>query len=103
MLRLKTAVVFIVFAGISSFISASSGDKSVKQLIFEEQRIEGKIRRPQLVLIKADQRPDFAPMVIQSLGKNTNVTDLVDESVIENSPYEEAFEFSGKEIKNYVP
>ena len=34
----------------------------IKQMVFEEQKIEGKIRRPQLVLIKADQRPEFNPM-----------------------------------------
>ncbi|MBD3322618.1 MAG: hypothetical protein GF350_16070 [Chitinivibrionales bacterium] len=88
---------------IALFSLAVWAKKEIKQLIFEEQRIEGKIRRPQLVLIKADQRPGFGPMVIQSVGKNANVADFIDESVIEHSPYDGAFKFSGEKISNYVP
>lgn len=96
-------MLLVMLVGIGVNPNAAPKSKTVKQLIFEEQRIEGKIRRPQLVLIKADQRPEFTPMVIQSLGKNANITDFIDESVIESSPYEGAFKFSGKKINNYVP
>ncbi len=84
-------------------LGATTSGKSVKKLVFEEQKIEGKIRRPQLVLIKADQRPEFAPMVIQSLGKGGNIVDFVDPSVLQKSSYDGAFQFSGRAISNYQP
>jgi hypothetical protein len=79
------------------------GKAAVQRIIFEEQKIEGKIRRPQLVLIKADQRPAFPPMLMQSAGKNENVASFVDPAVIENSAYQNAFQFQGTAITNYVP
>lgn len=78
-------------------------EKSIKQMVFEEQRIEGKIRRPQLVLIKAEQRPEFKPMVMQSFNKNNNITGSINEDLIENSPYDGPFLFEGTKIKNYEP
>ena len=72
--------------------------KDIQQIIFEEQKIEGKIRRPQLVLIKADQRPAFSPMIMQSFGKNDNTAEFVDQSVIENQPNQNAFQFSGTKV-----
>jgi len=77
--------------------------EDVQRIIFDEQRIEGKIRRPQLVLITADQRPQFAPMIMQSLGKSGNITGAVNPEIIENSPYKKAFKFEGTKITNYVP
>jgi hypothetical protein len=73
------------------------------QMVFEEQKIEGKIRRPQLVLIKADQRPDFTPMVMQSMGKTKNIASLADQGLIDNMPFEGAFKFEGTKIINIVP
>jgi hypothetical protein len=55
------------------------------------------------VLIKADQRPAFPPMLMQSAGKNDNVASFVDPAVIENSTYQKAFQFQGTAITNYVP
>ncbi len=72
-------------------------------MIFDERRIEGKIRRPQLVLIKAEQRPEFDPMVLQSLGKTGNIAGAVDKAMLETSPYDGAFQFRGKRIVNYIP
>ena len=72
-------------------------------MIFEERRIEGKIRRPQLVLIKAEQRPEFDPMVLQSLGRTGDIAGAVDKSILEASPYDGAFQFRGTRIDNYVP
>ena len=77
--------------------------EGVKQLIFGEQKIEGKIRRPQLVLIKADQRPDFSPMVMQSMGKTKNIAALVDQSLVEDASYKDAFRFEGTTIVNIQP
>jgi hypothetical protein len=79
------------------------GKAGVQRMIFEAQKIEGKIRRPQLVLIKADQRPAFPAMIMQSVGKNDNVASFVDPAVIENSTYQNAFQFKGTDITNYVP
>jgi hypothetical protein len=76
--------------------------KNVQQIIFEEQKIEGKIRRPQMVLIKADQRPNFSSMVLASLGKNDNIADFVDQSIIDKAPNQEAFQFDGTRISNIV-
>jgi hypothetical protein len=79
------------------------GKAAVQRIIFEEQKIEGKIRRPQMVLIKADQRPGFPPMIMQSVGKNENVASFVDPAVTENSTYQNAFQFQGTTIINYAP
>jgi hypothetical protein len=79
------------------------GKSAIQRIIFEEQKIEGKIRRPQLVLIKADQRPTFPPMIMQSIGKNDDVVSFVDPAVIESSIYQNAFQFDGTTIINYMP
>ena len=83
--------------------SPDKGKAAIQRIIFEDQKIEGKIRRPQLVLIKADQRPAFPAMIMQSVGKNDNVASFVDPAVIENSSYQNAFLFQGTAITNYVP
>ena len=76
--------------------------KDIQQIIFEEQKIEGKIRRPQMVLIKADQRPVFPSMVLASVGRNDNIADFVDQSIIDKTPNQDAFQFDGTHIWNYV-
>ena len=80
----------------------SKSKKDIKQIIFEEQKIEGKIRRPQMVLIKADQRPVFPSMVLASVGRNDNIADFVDQSIIDKTPNQDAFQFDGTHIWNYV-
>jgi hypothetical protein len=87
---------------IAQTLRESTG-KEVKKLIFDERRIEGKIRRPQLVLIKAEQRPEFEPMVLQSLGKTGNIVGSVEKKILEQSPYDGAFQFRDKNITNYTP
>jgi hypothetical protein len=84
-------------------LSSGAEGGSQATIVFEEDRIEGKIRRPQLVLIKAEQRPEFEPMVIQSIGKEMNIVEFVSESVIEASPYRGPFEFNGTAITGYTP
>lgn len=98
MIQFKNFLISILILSTTSFSA-----QEVRKMIFEEQKIEGKIRRPQLVLIKADERPSFAPMVLQSLGKSGNITDMVDEELIEKSPYKKAFKFQDSKINNYVP
>jgi hypothetical protein len=81
---------------------SEKGKAAVQKIIFEEQKIEGKIRRPQMVLIKADQRPSFPPMIMQSAGKNENIASSIDPSMIESPAYKGAFQFQGMAIINYV-
>jgi hypothetical protein len=94
---------FLVSIAFSCSGILADQQKDVKSMVFEDQRIEGKIRRPQLVLIKAEQRPEFKPMVMQSFGKLNNITNSVNEKVIEDSPYKGPFLFNGTEIINYDP
>jgi len=95
-----TLVSFFIMVCMVSFIYA---DDDIERIIFDEVQIEGKIRRPQLVLIKAEQRPNFAPMVMQSLDSEVNVSVYSSGEVVEKSPYNGAFEFDGEKITNYVP
>jgi hypothetical protein len=93
-LKLLLPLIFLV-------VSVQGQDNSVKKIIFEEKKIEGKIRRPQLVLIKADQRPEFSPMILQGFGSGTNILQSVKNDLITESPYKGAFQFNGIEISNY--
>ena len=83
-----------------SFIYAADDIETIE---FEELQIEGKIRRPQLVLIKAEQRPNFTPMVMQSLDSDINVAVFSSSETVEKSPYGGVFKFEGEKISNYVP
>ncbi len=83
--------------------TSAADDKGVQRIVFEEFQIEGKIRRPQLVLIKAEQRPKFTPMVMQSLDSDVNVSEYVNDAIVEQSPYSGAFKFDGTVISNYKP
>lgn len=76
---------------------------NVKQIVFEEQKIEGKIRRPQLVLIKADQRPDLNPMIMQSVGKSKSVSALIDENLISSNANNGPFRFDGTKVLYTTP
>ena len=89
--------------GMFSAVWAANGSGGVKKIVFAEERIEGKIRRPQLVLIQAEQRPEFSPMVMQSLSGNTNIVEFVSESVVEDGAYSGAFGFKGTSISSYIP
>jgi hypothetical protein len=93
---------FLILA-MAAYVAPAFCDQGGRKIVFEEQKIEGKIRRPQLVLIKADQRPEFKPMVLQSLEGNTNIAEFVDQSIIDSSPYDGVFKFDGTRISNYVP
>lgn len=97
-----TALIAVLTFGFCSLTFAAA-KKGVEKIIFKEQKIEGKIRRPQLVLIKAESRPDFQPMVLESFGKNAEFARTVNAALIEKSPYDGPFQFSGKDIANYAP
>jgi hypothetical protein len=92
-----------VHAGNEADSATRSARKKIQQLVFSEQHIEGKIRRPQVVLIKAEQRPTFTPMAIQSLGGATGIVECVPQEVIDYSPYSNAFRFEGTEVSNCSP
>lgn len=99
-----TGSLFLVLGAIFIPMAAENAQKGdLKQLFFEERKIEGKIRRPQLVLIKAEQRPEFEPMVIQSLGRTADIVSSVEKGILEKSPYDNAFQFRNKQITNYKP
>lgn len=98
----------ILFSLSILFICLGQSDKhsesgSVQKMVFEEKRIEGKIRRPQLVLIQADQRPEFEPMILQNMGKNADITASVDKNIIEDIPNSIFFRFEGTRISNMKP
>jgi hypothetical protein len=69
------------------------------EMIFDESVIEGKIKRPQVVLITADQRPVFEPMAINSSSDTTNLFDRVNTLVFEQDRLEDAFnlDFNNRE------
>jgi hypothetical protein len=89
--------------GIVALAVVSSPAAPTRKLVLEEQRIEGKIRRPQLVLIKADQRPRFDAIVVQSAQSEESVARAVDQSVIEKDPNDAPFRFFDKRIIGIVP
>lgn len=117
----RTAVLLLLFTA-ASFAVPGAGDSvktddakkqpptgtavqktNIKQIIFEEQRIEGKIRRPQLVLIKADQRPEFTPMIMQAVGKSKSVSALIDENLINSNTNTGQFRFIGTKVQYSAP
>ena len=99
----------LCFAAETNPKGAAAGTKvtnakgTVQQIIFTEQKIEGKIRRPQLVLIQADQRPHFSPMVMQMFNKSTNAAELVDPGALDMIPNHEAYQFEGTKIVGMKP
>ncbi len=102
-MKIPISLKIVLFLIILPVFLLADQEKSIKQMVFEEQRIEGKIRRPQLVLIKAEQRPEFKPMVMQSFSRNNNITGSINEDIIEKSPYDGPFLFDGTKIKYYEP
>lgn len=95
-------IYIVVFTAL--LISSVDAGKNIQRIVFEEKQIEGKIRRPQLVLIKADQRPDFKPMVMQSLDTSLDVVEFGRSPALDKSPYNGVFLFNNNNsISNYAP
>ncbi len=88
---------------ILSIATAVYGAEDIKKIIFEEQRIEGKIRRPQLVLIKAEQRPVLSPMVLKSLSKNADISSITNDDIIQDSPCKGPFRVENGRLTNIEP
>jgi hypothetical protein len=99
---MKTVLILICLLVIP-LTTAAAEKGGVQKLILEEQKVEGKIRRPQLVLIKADQRPAFPPMANQSFGTNPDIVGFVDKKVLDYMPSDAPFMFSNRSITNYQP
>jgi len=70
---------------------ADAAPSSGKEIIFDETVIEGKVKRPQVVLIAADQRPVFQPMAINNFRDTLSTwADRVDPEVFEQNQFERA-------------
>jgi hypothetical protein len=94
------AAVVQALAGEGAPAEKKSKPGTIRQLVFSEQLIKGKVRRPQLVLIKAEQRPSFPPMALQAIGGQT---DVVSEEIARFCPYSKPFELEGTNVVNCVP
>lgn len=100
----KSIIILIIVFFTRMVAAQKSGELgSIKKMVFEEKRIEGKIRRPQLVLIQAEQRPGFEPMILQSLGRGGDITGSVDREIIDDIPNRGPFKFENSRIINMVP
>ncbi|MBN1983952.1 MAG: hypothetical protein JW795_20655 [Chitinivibrionales bacterium] len=93
---LASGVFFLIFG-------QDASRQQVQRFVFEERTIEGKIRKPQLVLISVEQRPDFKPMVMQSLDHEIVLPQLGMTPEIETTPHDGAFTFEHMKIANFVP
>ncbi len=74
----KRSLIFI-YISILLIISAFSvayATEDIEKIIFKERKIEGKIRRPQLVLIKAEKRPEFSSIIMQGVGSIFIITEF---------------------------
>jgi len=69
-----------------------------KPLEFEQSVIQGRLMRPQLVLITADQRPEFKPLVMKNYQSISIRSDLEHISILSPDSSSTAFEFDGKNI-----
>lgn len=100
----KNNIILIILAFTAqNLFSQTDNSKTVQKMVFEEKRIEGKIRRPQLVLIQADQRPNFEPMILQSIGSSASIVQSVDRSIVDSIPNKQPFKFDGTRIINIIP
>lgn len=99
----RAAVVTCLMMIAASVASAAPSQGPVRKLVLDEQRIEGKIRRPQMVLIKADQRPAFDPVVATSANTEQSITRGVSDAVVEACAYRGPFSFVNKRVVYSAP
>ena len=67
-----------------------------KEIVLGEFRIEGKLKRPQVVLIAAEKRPKFKPMAINQIYVKGDILALINKDVFEGKAYEKAFKVEYK-------
>ena len=85
---MKYSVLFSKIAAVTALLTtllSSLHAAQVKQIVFEERAIEGKIRKPQLIMIKAEQRPEFGPIVMKSIDKEINLAEYTESPSVENA------------------
>jgi hypothetical protein len=96
-----------LIAGVMGLLSVAgmslAAQSDLSRLILDEQRIEGKIRRPQLVLIKAETRPSFEPILMEGSAQQGSLLRSANDALIEQTPHDGPFRFSGSDISNYKP
>lgn len=88
----KTAAIIIVIVPLMNTVLGNTSKG--RQLVFKETVIEGKIKRPQVVLISADQRPEFKPMAINSFDDTTSLIDKVNRKIFEQNCFENAMKLN---------
>ncbi len=85
---MKTVVftVLVIFLPAAVFCAAD-----IKEVVFEETVIEGKIKKPQVVLISADQRPDFGSMAFSINRSGNRIIGPETEEVLESPLFKGPF------------
>ncbi len=91
LLALLSSILLLV-----SLCGADSPLDEPVQIIFEQQVIEGQIRRPQLVLISVDQRPEFPSLKLFAHGESGSVS--LGEDVFGELPNRSPFIFSRTDL-----
>ena len=94
-------LLLIAFASVSVFaVPAVKKDEPIRKIVFTDAKIEGKVRRPHLVVIKAIARPIFSPLVTISAVPTPG--DLSDQT-IDRDPYASPFLFDEGGVRDVVP
>ncbi len=76
-------------------VAEAMATTSTRIMTFEKQVIEGKLKKPQVVLISSEQRPRFEPMAIELLKKSDEgLFPEVNEGIFES--YQHKIPFSVK-------
>ena len=92
--RIKKSITALMFLTLCATYTRPDSDSTV--IVFQERVIEGKIRRPQLVLISADERPELTPILLFSGYTSKNIG--LSNEILDTVPQNEVFRFSGKSI-----
>ena len=77
--------------------------KSVKTIVLEEQTIRGKIRKPTMVIIEAERRPEFTSMDSASWMEPFSIELYTEKSKIKNDLLEEPFSISNEASLMIIP
>jgi hypothetical protein len=103
MIKLLVLTFFIAVFGVNVWAAKSGSPtpnkmpvktekaKSKAAFTLEEFNIEGKLKKPQMVLISADERPRFQPMAINKYNSKNDLMSTIDQSIFEYEIYQKAF------------
>jgi len=102
-MRLK---VILILAGLglagTLFAAADKADKPAAKappkavLTLDEFTIEGKLQKPQIVLISAEERPRFQPMAINKFSRQEDFLANIDKNIFEYEAYQKAFDIKSE-------